>query len=400
MFQHHISSPYEPTNDTVIKTQHLWEKILATHDHPLHPILDSIRQPAYDLWAKTCQDFQFETYVILGTGGSSLGGQTLNSLHASSKNLIFLENIDPHTMEETLKRLNAETTGFVVISKSGATAETLAQFLVIYSWLKNHRHEKTSTHFLCITTDQDSPLQQLCKSLNLTVCPHPPHVGGRFSVFTAVGMIPLILAGENPQPFFDGAHDLLTSVQTPIMGAAFSFTHLTVRPMHTVMAYGDRLSLFTLWFRQLWAESLGKDGIGSTPIPALGTVDQHSQLQLFAEGPDDKVYSFIMADYKGTGPALTPSFELPESLSYMKEKKLGDLMDAEQNATYQSLLNRTRPIRYFHLPLLNAYHVGALMAHFMIEVTLVAELMGINAFSQPGVEESKVLTRHYLTPLA
>ncbi len=338
--------------------------------------------------------FVFDTYVILGTGGSSLGGQTL--CQESSKNLIFVENIDPQAFEKTLKSLVPERTGFVVISKSGFTIETLGQLCIVYEWLKRCGVARPEEKMLAITTDHASPLQEISCSLGVKRIPHPPQVGGRFSAFTAVGMIPVLLGGLDPQGFFVGAQEVLKNPKNAIEGAAFAFEHLQNRSIHTLMAYGDSLQLFTLWLRQLWAESLGKEGKGSALLPALGTVDQHSQLQLFAQGPDDKIYTFVLIECATQGPQLTPSFPLPKELSFFDRKTLGDMFMAEAQATYDSLEKVGRPLRKMHMPLLDAYHLGALMAHFILEVVLVAELMEINAFSQPGVEESKMLTKKYL----
>jgi glucose-6-phosphate isomerase len=163
-----------------------------------------------------------------------------------------------------------------------------------------------------------------------------------------------------------------------------------------LMPYVDRLGHFGLWFRQLWAESLGKDGKGSTPIRALGTVDQHSQLQLYLAGPRDKVFTLVMLDVAATGGTVSPAFADAPQLAYLAGRSMGDLLDAEQRATAASLVRQGRPTRIFRLARLDEQTLGGLLMHFMLETMIAAELLGVDAFDQPAVEEGKVLARQYL----
>lgn len=374
----------------------MWQQLETDPSHPLAPILDSLRYPLFTAWEKAVQGFSFERYIVLGTGGASLGGQTLASLVVKGP-ITFLENIDPQTIERYLKEINFHTTGFIVISKSGQTSETLAQFVVFYQAAKKILAEKASHHFLVITTPHASALKQMATDLCLRCVDHPAQVGGRFSAFTAVGMVPALLAGLPLKDFFKGALSVLEDPTEALLGAAFAYHHSQgLRPIHVMMVYSDLLGVWALWFRQLWAESLGKEGQGLTPLIALGTVDQHSQLQLFAQGPDDKVYTFIGIDTRGKGPSLSFKETDSQAFAYLQRKTLGDLFEAEQRATYHSLVNGHRPARFLTVGALDAYHLGILMTHFILETVLLAALMGIDAFSQEGVEESKRLTKAYL----
>jgi glucose-6-phosphate isomerase len=162
------------------------------------------------------------------------------------------------------------------------------------------------------------------------------------------------------------------------------------------MPYVDRLAPFGLWYRQLWAESLGKDGKGTTPIRAMGTVDQHSQLQLYLAGPADKLVTLIMLDSAGQGQAVPPDLAGDRELAYLSGKRMGDLLEAEQRATAATLVRQGRPTRAFRLATLDEKSLGALLMHFMLETIIAADLLGVNAFDQPAVEEGKILARQYL----
>jgi glucose-6-phosphate isomerase len=166
------------------------------------------------------------------------------------------------------------------------------------------------------------------------------------------------------------------------------------------MPYVDRLACFGLWFRQLWAESLGKRGQGTTPVNALGTVDQHSQLQLYLDGPRDKMFSVVLLDCAGTGPRVDPALADDRALGYLTGRSVGDLMDAEGRATVETLIRNGRPTRVFRLTALDERVMGALMMHFMLETVIAAHLLGVDPFDQPAVEEGKVLTRQYLAGAA
>jgi glucose-6-phosphate isomerase len=191
---------------------------------------------------------------------------------------------------------------------------------------------------------------------------------------------------------------LLSSlILNSVVGAALSVALANAGKNITVlMPYADRLAWFAKWYVQLWAESLGKDGKGTTPIRAMGTVDQHSQLQLYLAGPRDKMFTLVTTEVAGTGGAVSAAFADRPELGYLAGRTMGDLLDAEQRATAASLVSQKRPTRRLHLARLDEASLGALLMHFMLETIIAADLFGVDAFDQPAVEEGKVLARQYL----
>ncbi|HEX6102201.1 MAG TPA: glucose-6-phosphate isomerase [Alphaproteobacteria bacterium] len=355
--------------------------------------------------------------ILLGTGGSSLGGQTLAALAESPfgprpgrPKLHFLDNIDPVTFEALLAQLDLSRTGFLVVSKSGGTAETLMQFLTLYPEVERRLgRSRAAERFAVITEPHANPLRRIAQRQGIEILDHDPGVGGRYSALSLVGLLPAMIAGLDPVAIRQGASDVLQRALTedpaesqPAMGAAMNVALLWQKRLCTtvLMPYIDALASFGLWFRQLWAESLGKDGTGSTPIRAMGTVDQHSQLQLYLAGPQDKFYTLIMAPQSGKGSRVAPSLAEDPALSYLAGRSMGDLLEAEQRATLETLASNGRPVRAINLPRLDERAMGALMMHFMLETIIAADLLGVNPFDQPAVEEGKRLAREHLAEMA
>jgi glucose-6-phosphate isomerase len=351
-----------------------------------------------------------KTVVVLGTGGSSLGGQTLYALadagfgpKAGAPKLYFLDNVDPVTFDQLLTRVDMTTTGFVVISKSGSTAETLCQFLICYPHLQKTAGYKDRV--VVVTEPGENVLRRFAEGESLQVLDHDPKVGGRFSVLSLVGLLPAMIAGLDVTAVRRGALAVLRTALVgkpadcpPAMGAALSLALNEWGKTQTVlMPYVDGLTWFAMWYRQLWAESLGKQGYGTTPIRALGTVDQHSQLQLYLAGPKDKMFTLILGDCSGTGDVVSPQLASDPRLGYLAGRTMGDLLDAEQRATLQSLRNNGCPVRVLNIKRLDEETLGALFMHYMLETIIAAHLLMIDAFDQPAVEEGKILTRQYLS---
>ncbi|MEZ5647936.1 MAG: glucose-6-phosphate isomerase [Alphaproteobacteria bacterium] len=350
---------------------------------------------------------QFDQVLVLGTGGSTLGGQTLLALAdqgfgpKSGRPIIrFFDNVDPHSFEALMVRLNPSRTGLVIISKSGGTAETLAQALSLIPWIGP---SNLAAQAVAVTEPYDNALRRLMAAHKVKILEHDPKVGGRFSVLSVVGLLPAAIGGLDIKAVRRGAATVLKATldqvsSPPSEGAALSVAAMmSGKPMTVLMPYIDRLACFARWYRQLWAESIGKDGKGSTPIDALGTVDQHSQVQLYLGGPKDKLFSLILLNVASRGPQLMLSGD--KSLDYLKDRTLGDLMDAEQRATAATLIRNGRSTRLFHLDHLDETSLGALLMHFMLETIIAAGLMGVDAFDQPAVEEGKSLTRQYLAEM-
>jgi glucose-6-phosphate isomerase len=341
--------------------------------------------------------------IVLGTGGSSLGGQTLVALADPRKEprLHFMDNVDPDGFKRLFAALKPAKTGLVAISKSGSTAETLVQFFACLDWLG----KKRAARAIVITEPKPNPLRRLAQQQKMRLLDHDPGIGGRYSVLSNVGLLPAMAAGLDAGALRAGSAEVLEATlgataardAAPALGASVSVALAERRRIAAtvMMLYADRLASFGMWFRQLWAESLGKDGKGTTPIRAMGTVDQHSQLQLYLAGPADKMFSLVRLDTVGEGPRM-PANLPDESLSYLAGKRMGDLLDAEQRATATTLIRNGRPTRIFTLCRLDEKALGALLMHFMLETIIAAKLMGVNAFDQPAVEEGKALARLYL----
>ena len=346
-----------------------------------------------------------KTIAVLGIGGSSLGGQALTSLR-KKPGVEFHDNPDPFSWDAALKRFDLKKTHFIAISKSGGTAETLMQVLTAVEALKKAGVKSLKKHFTIITEPHQSALADFADGIGAARLDHPTGVGGRYSVLTVVGILPAILMGIDVKALRAGAAAVLA--QTLAAKNAADAPAATGAALHQALAvqnklattilwpYADHLAVFGGWWRQLWAESLGKDGKGSTPVSVLGPVDQHSQLQLFRDGPGTALFTILAVDTKGRGPAVPKAAAKALKLDYLAGKRLGDLVAAESRATAQTLFKNGRPVRVIHVPQVNAFDMGALMMHFMLETIIMGRLMGVDAFNQPGVEEGKVLARQFL----
>jgi glucose-6-phosphate isomerase len=349
----------------------------------------------------------FATVAVLGIGGSSLGGQALTALRKVSKPFVeFHDNPDPFSWAKALKRFDLKKTHFIAISKSGGTAETLMQVLTAADALEKAGVKSLKKHFTIITEPHQSALADFADSIGAAKLDHPLGVGGRYSVLTMVGALPGLVMGLNFKQLRAGAQaalDQVLNAATPAeapaaCGAALHYALSQQHKLATTILwpYVDDLSVFGGWWRQLWAESLGKNGQGSTPVSVLGPVDQHSQLQLFRDGPGNALFTLMAVETKGKGLAAPKARANALGLKYLAGKKMGDLVDAEARATAQTLFKNGRPVRQIDLPKVDEFHMGALMMHFMLETILMGKLMGVDPFDQPGVEEGKVLARKYL----
>ncbi|MEA2987088.1 MAG: glucose-6-phosphate isomerase [Alphaproteobacteria bacterium] len=358
--------------------------------------------------------------VLLGTGGSSLGGQTLAQLagHAvpgvgllrDPPRLHFMDNLDPDSFASLLARLPLSTTRFVAISKSGGTGETLMQGAAVLAALKQAGLEKRIGELVLGLSEpanggKRNGLRDLFAPFGVPFLVHDPGVGGRFSVLTNVGLLPAAMLGLDIGAIRSGAAAALAPVlegkpaaEVPAaVGAALSVAlSESGKRIAVVMAYADKLERFTRWYVQLWAESLGKGGKGTTPIGALGPVDQHSQLQLFIAGPRDKLFTVITVEVAGRGPRIEAELANLCGEPDFAGKTIGDLVAAQGRATAETLAKNGCPVRMIHLQKLDEASLGELLMHFMLETIIAAHLLGVDAFDQPAVEEGKVLAKKYL----
>ena len=347
---------------------------------------------------------RFKYFVFLGTGGSSLGAQALCELthnRFQNKNIYFVDNVDHNTFRDLLHNVNMEQTCFISVSKSGSTAETLCQTLCIINTLQQKKL-KINDHLIVITEPKDSSLMRLANNHKLEVFDHDMDIGGRFSVFSIVGLLPAALADVNIKNLQLSAKNYLNKIiakQVNHVTLGASFAHHFVQKgfnISVMMPYLDKLSMFSKWYVQLWSESIGKNGQGSTPISALGTVDQHSQLQLYRDGPKDKIFTFLLEDSMTKGETIVPSNNTDPDICFFNNRKMGDLLFLEGKATIDSLKKIECPIRVITFDSLNEELLGQLLVHFICETIFMAKYMNVNAFDQPGVEESKILTKQYM----
>jgi glucose-6-phosphate isomerase len=358
--------------------------------------------------------------VFLGTGGSSLGGQTLAQLAGYNvpgvgalrppPRVHFMDNLDPDSFGEMLERLPHGTTRYVAISKSGGTGETLMQTIAVLAALKKHNQGARIPDLVLGLSEPakaggKNGLRDLLTQHKVPMLDHDTGVGGRFSVLTNVGLLPAAVLGLDVAAIREGAElamkpvlDKKAAKDVPAaVGAALSVALAEKgKTVSVMMAYADRLERFTRWYVQLWAESLGKNGKGTTPVAAVGPVDQHSQLQLYIGGPRDKLVTVVTTDVAGKGPAMDAALSKAAHEAGFGGKKIGDLVAAQGRATAETLAKNGVPVRTIHLPAIDEEHAGELLMHFMLETIIAAHLLGVDAFDQPAVEEGKVLAKKYL----
>jgi glucose-6-phosphate isomerase len=358
---------------------------------------------------------KYDGVVVLGIGGSALGPIALRTaLRPSGWNMLdaevrggfprlhVLDNVDPETIDALLGRLRLERTLFIVTSKSGGTAETMAQFLIVHDRITREKLDVTK-QMVFVTDPKQGALRPLAERLEVPALDIPASIGGRFSVLSPVGTLPAALIGIDVSSLLAGAGEMAKRCETPDLARnpAGVFAMLQwladdrlAKKIVVFMPYSDPLRDFAAWFVQLWAESLGKqrpDGtsVGSTPLAALGATDQHAQVQLFMEGPADKTVTFVAVDERATDVTIPAAFGDVKELGYLGGHSLGELIDIEQRATAGALAKRGRPNMTIHLDRVDASHVGQLMMLLEIATAYAGQLYGIDAFNQPGVELGK-----------
>jgi glucose-6-phosphate isomerase len=315
--------------------------------------------------------------------------------------LHVLDNVDPVTIASLLDRLTLAKCLFIVTSKSGGTAETMAQFLIVEARLQSGKLS-IPDHVVFVTDPKSGALRPLAAQLGVTALDIPPNVGGRFSVLTPVGTLPAALIGIDIRALLGGAGAMAARCRGDLSTNPAGIYALLQwladtklgKTIHVLMPYSDPLRDFAAWFVQLWAESLGKhrpDGssVGGTPLAALGATDQHSQVQLFMEGPANKTLTFIAVADHGTDVKIPSAHKDVTELAYLGGHSLGELISIEQRATAGALAKRGRPNMTVHIEKVDAETVGELMMFFEIATAYAGQLYEIDAFNQPGVELGK-----------
>ncbi len=343
----------------------------------------------------------YDNIVQVGIGGSALGatatceflkGRYFN--YKGNRKYFNLDNIDAERINFILS-LDLDKTLFHIVSKSGSTIETLAQFFIIYNKMKKIFGKDADKHFVFTTSDSGF-LFEFAKKRGIKTFLIPEDVGGRYSAFTPVVLIPLTFLGYNPKQFIEGAK---TAVRAFRNGWAFpnDFASFAVdeykssKNILVLFVYKDRLYGIADWFRQLWAESLGKNGLGQTPVIALGTTDQHSQLQLYQDGPKDKAIVFM--DVK-----QDVDFDIEDDFQfgYLKKVSLEQIMQIEKDSTKKALRQNTVNCADIFIEKSDEFTLGGLYISFMIATAKAGEILNINPFDQPGVELSKSMTKQAL----
>jgi glucose-6-phosphate isomerase len=366
----------------------------------------------------------FENVVVLGIGGSALGATALlHALRGPDWNerddeardhfprLFVLDNVDPDSVATLLDRIDVRRTLFNVISKSGTTAETMAQFLVVRERLQQAIDDPAGyrRHLLFTTDPERGVLRDIAQRESIATLPIPAAVGGRFSVLSAVGLFPAAMVGIDVRALLEGAramdrrcdHGTLSDNPAGLFAALqWLADRESGAPIHVMMPYSDRLYAMADWYRQLWAESLGKQRslagaevfVGPTPVRALGATDQHSQVQLYIEGPFDKTVTFLALGERDRDVAIPRFYEDIEALGYLGGHTLGDLLDAERRATAAALAERGRMNMTVTLPRVDENALGELFMMLEIATVHAGALYDVDPLDQPGVELGKQLT--------
>ena len=345
--------------------------------------------------------------VVLGIGGSALGAIALRTAlgeYDSSPRVHVVDNVDPRSFATLLVRVALDRTLWIVVSKSGTTVETLAQYAIVRETLAS-AGLAPARHLAIVTDPTAGPLRAVATDEGIPAFAIPTNVGGRFSVLTPVGTLPAACAGYDVPALLAGARAMRERCSTPALAdnPAGVFATLLWRAhqragqaTHVFMPYSDALRDVAPWFVQLWAESLGKidaDGLpsGPTPVAARGATDQHSLLQLLMQGPADKVVCFLRVDSHPRDLIVPASAIVPEAASFMRGRSLGELLDAEAGATARALLSAGRPSLTITVDAVNAHTMGELLMMLMIATVYAGALYRVNPLDQPGVELGKRL---------
>ena len=358
-----------------------------------------------------------QNVVVIGIGGSSLGTKAIDRLlsltskrdesktrRRNDKNLIFMENVDPNEIEENLKDVTLQNSIFIIISKSGGTIETTSSLKYLVDRFElSFEDEAFRDHFVVIT-DPSSPLDQFAVDFGLSVFHLPTNVGGRFSVFTPVGLLPLCMLGYDIGELLGGAEDLKKSFfsrkeDDMVKKAHFYAKNSTQHPINVLFSYSSAFKYFNEWFVQLWGESLGKisrdgENVGLTPIGIVGSVDQHSFLQLIIEGPRDKTVTMIKVDDFENNLTI-PDITIPhlEKTNFINTKSFNTLINAQCDATMQSITDQNVPLDLITIDRLTERSVGYMIFYHELLTSLAGYFLNVNTYNQPGVELGKVILK-------
>ena len=344
----------------------------------------------------------FNNIALVGVGGSSLGVKAIYEMLAhGQKNLIFFDNLDPFLIASNLNKISLDDTIFIISSKSGTTIETISIFKCILERFKIVNFEN-----FIIISDPNSPLEIYAKARNIRVFNIPKNVGGRFSVLSAVGLVPLGLSGVDVSEILNGAMACkaqhLGGDDDTILQKAYHYARHETAKINVLFSYSSRLASFNDWFVQLWAESLGKKRgykrVGLTPVGLIGSKDQHSFLQLIMEGAKDKTVTFITAKKHEDQNLKLSNLSLDglQSCDFTNDLEIASVLNAQARATMQALKSENISVDEIRLDSLDAWHSGYLVYYYELLTSATGLMLGINTYNQPGVELAKLLLRQNL----
>lgn len=363
---------------------------------------------------KECQNLakkissEFENMLLLGVGGSALGFKTVLKAHhwkaPSGIKVYVSDNLDPFEINFFKEKSKLGNTAIIAISKSGSTLETIGQLFHYIECMKAEDLDWKNNIF-CVSDPDQGPLRTWCTDNNIPCLSIPPETGGRFSVFSPAGLLPLAVCGFDIEEFLAGASEVINSFSletSASIGWAMAKHYQQGRDNHVIMPYLSRLKIFGEWYVQLWGESLGKintkkQAIGVTPINAIGDTDQHSLLQLLLHGPDKFITGFVeLKNWEGAPVNITSLPKDFQKLSFAENQNFADLLSAQLNATKQTLADENRPTYKVILSELNVHSLGALMLLFMDWTVFSGLAMNVNPFDQPAVEKGKRILKNFL----
>tara|TARA_B100000700_G_scaffold328754_1_gene447664 strand:+ start:1019 stop:2260 length:1242 start_codon:yes stop_codon:yes gene_type:complete len=394
------SANWEINNELLKKTKHILSSLKNNINNNKIPLFSLIQTDEdIDEIIKNSKYFtsdkNFTDFVLIGTGGSSLGADALIQAYLNDnidKKIKFhiLDSLDPNSVSKILNSINAKSSKFLAISKSGKTTETIALLLIIIEWLLSKNIKiNNSIMVMCENLNKnENDLMKIVEEYSLKVTQHE-NIGGRFSVLSSTGLLPATIMGINPYEVRNVAREALRSILDHdsfiLSSSVFSQTNTLNGKLNCIIHYGDNLEAFVNWYKQLWNESLGKDSKGSFLLTAKGSIDQHSQLQMWLDGPNLANYTFIrLNNEEGYKIPITNNNILLSGLT------LGKIQSVMADSTYAALKDSHRSVRSLSISNITVENVVELMVKFFIEVLVVAELMEVDPYTQNAVEKIKI----------
>ncbi len=408
-FSNILTEEIGPNGLSLIEIENEAKRAISLLSKKPYKELEFINLPFQDTskikeFGKKARDYEY--FIILGIGGSALGPKVLveslspfNNLRRKNKVFIY-DNVDPVTFKYIIEIVDLKRTLINVISKSGSTTETLASFLLFWRIIRDKKLD-VRQHFIFTTDPEKGNLKILSDEYEIPSLEIPKNIVGRYSVLTPVGLLLAEAIGIKSEELLQGAEeiskrafkeDLNENPMAYLASSLYLMDRVKNRKVLVFLPYSDRLKTMSEWFCQLWAESLGKEGKGTTPYPSLGTTDQHSQLQLWMEGYEDKVILFVSVDTHGFQEEISEEFHDIEGLRYLGGHTLEELINTEQLATEMALTMNKKPNMKIIIPKIDPFTVGQIFQFLQITTAMAGLLYGVNPFNQPGVELGKRLT--------